>query len=140
MHSDYVTLDQAEQRIDTVRTLLEQARFLKRELETIAARCNYDAVLIEEHKDEIKTRLLRLNDYLDELEMQGCYVKDLDIGLVDFLSTFEGRDIFLCWKLGEGRICHWHEVDEGYSSRQKILDIGELAPIEFETPTVENEN
>jgi hypothetical protein len=39
---------------------------------------------------------------------------------VDFYSLREDRPIFLCWKLGEDRITHWHEIDAGYSGRQPI--------------------
>jgi hypothetical protein len=57
------------------------------------------------------------------LEKMGCFVKDLDTGLVDFLSFFEGREIFFCWKIGENRVTHWHEVDSGFSGRKKIIDL-----------------
>ncbi len=57
---------------------------------------------------------------LETLEKTGCIVKDLEIGLVDFFSTHEGRDIVLCWMLGEKNIQYWHEIDDGYSNRQPI--------------------
>ena len=46
--------------------------------------------------------------------------KGFDAGLVDFYSLREDRPIFLCWKLGEERITHWHEIDAGFSGRQPI--------------------
>jgi hypothetical protein len=142
VNSDYVTIEEAETRLAEVRELLDAARRTKREIESIAASYDYDSVLIEAEKDRLKPLAVKLNDCLEALEMHGCYVKDLDIGLVDFLSTFEGRDIFLCWKLGEEHICHWHELDEGFANRQEILNFDELflAECEFETPIVENEN
>lgn len=141
MNSDYVTLDLAEIRLAQVRPLLEGARRIKREIETIAAQYDYDTVLLEQEKPRITPLIAKLSEYMDELENLGCYVKDLDIGLIDFLSTFEGRDIFLCWKLGEEHICHWHETNEGFASRQEILDMTQLDfEWEFETPIVENEN
>lgn len=141
MDSDYVTLEEAEQRIAKVRPLLESARRLKREIETIAAGYDYDTVLLEQEKERLTPLMSQLAENLDNLEDLGCYVKDLDIGLVDFLSSFEGRDVFLCWKLGEAHISHWHETNEGFSSRQEILDMSQLElDWEFETPVVENEN
>ena len=41
-------------------------------------------------------------------------------GLIDFLSTFRGRWIYLCWQRGESRVSHWHEIDAGFSGRQEI--------------------
>jgi hypothetical protein len=62
----------------------------------------------------------RINRYLQELEAVGCVFKGFDAGLVDFYSLREDRPIFLCWKLGEERITHWHEIDAGFSGRQPI--------------------
>jgi len=39
---------------------------------------------------------------------------------VDFYSLREDRPIFLCWRLGEDRITHWHEIDSGFAGRQPI--------------------
>ena len=139
--SDYVTLEEAETRLAKVRPLLENARRLKREIEALAASYDYDSALIESEKEKFQPHINELSQSLDTLEELGCYIKDLDIGLIDFLSSFEGRDIFLCWKLGEPHIGHWHEVDEGFSNRQEILDMNSLEiELEFETPVVENEN
>src|SRR3989344_6035630 len=60
---------------------------------------------------------------LDELESMGCLLKDLELGLVDFYYKFENRDIFLCWKLGEKSIRHWHEIYAGFESRNPIINL-----------------
>ena len=60
---------------------------------------------------------------MEKLEDMGCNIKDLDTGLIDFFHKFEGRDIFLCWKLGEKGIKFWHELDTGYMARTPILDL-----------------
>jgi hypothetical protein len=44
----------------------------------------------------------------------------IEQGLVDFPSTFDGRWIYLCWRRGESRVSHWHEIDAGYAGRQEI--------------------
>ncbi len=51
---------------------------------------------------------------------QGVEVKDLDLGLIDFPSPREGRVVFLCWRLGEGPIAYWHEVDAGFAGRRPL--------------------
>ncbi len=56
----------------------------------------------------------------------GAMVKDINKGLVDFYSYFKDREIFLCWKLGEPKITHWHEIDAGYKSRKKIIDLADI--------------
>ncbi len=62
----------------------------------------------------------RINRYLQELEGVGCVFKGFEAGLVDFYSLRDDRPIFLCWRLGEDRITHWHEIDSGFSGRQPI--------------------
>jgi len=53
----------------------------------------------------------------------GCVVRDINLGLVDFFSRFEGRDIFLSWDIGEEKITHWHELAEGFEMRKPIFEI-----------------
>ena len=57
---------------------------------------------------------------MEELEQVGCVFKGFEEGLVDFYGTFEGRDIFWCWRAGEERIEHWHELDAGIAGRQPV--------------------
>ena len=63
-----------------------------------------------------------LHDALERIERAGARVKDLDSGLIDFLSLHRGREVCLCWKLGEGKIEWWHGVDEGFAGRKRIDD------------------
>ena len=58
---------------------------------------------------------------LDELNGTGVIVKDTDFGIVDFYHKLSGRTVFLCWHLGERRIAHWHEIDDDYEERKKII-------------------
>src|SRR5258708_1330011 len=66
----------------------------------------------------------RINDYLGELEQIGCVFKGFDEGLVDFYGRLDGRDIFWCWKQGEERIEHWHDLESGYGGRQPVPEGG----------------
>ncbi|HWV56452.1 MAG TPA: DUF2203 domain-containing protein [Longimicrobiales bacterium] len=68
----------------------------------------------------IRRERARLEEYARELEPIGCELKGLDPGLVDFRAIYEGRDILLCWKLGEERIDYWHEENSGYAGRMPI--------------------
>ena len=51
----------------------------------------------------------------------GIVLKDLDMGLVDFLGTRDGRNVYLCWHYGEDDIAYWHEMNGGFAGRQ-LLD------------------
>ena len=62
----------------------------------------------------------KLREVFEKIEQMGVLVKDLDIGLIDFLAHYQGREVCLCWKLGEEHIRFWHGTDEGFAGRKPI--------------------
>lgn len=64
-----------------------------------------------------------INQYLEELEEIGCVFKGFEAGLVDFYGKLYGREVFWCWKIGEDRIDHWHDVEAGYAGRQPVPEV-----------------
>jgi len=62
----------------------------------------------------------RLQDYVDELRELGVEPKGALEGLVDFPCELDGRVVFLCWKLGEPEVLHWHDLDAGFAGRQPL--------------------
>ena len=69
---------------------------------------------------ELDLAIDRLAEYIDELSDIGVELKDYENGLVDFIGRHEGRDVYLCWKLGEDRITHWHEMTAGFAGRKPV--------------------
>lgn len=61
-----------------------------------------------------------LRNYVEELERLGCFLKDPEIGLVDFYGEINGEIVYLCWRSGEDTIRFWHGLHSGYSGRQPI--------------------
>ncbi len=57
---------------------------------------------------------------LDELGQIGCIFKDFEAGLIDFPSFYDERMVYLCWRHGEARIEHWHELDSGFAGRRPL--------------------
>lgn len=70
------------------------------------------------------SKLLTDFDHLDALLHQvqdmGIEVKDLTVGLIDFVALHDGREVYLCWKYGEDSIQFWHEIEAGFQGRQLI--------------------
>ena len=51
-------------------------------------------------------------------------VKDPDQGLIDFRTKRRGREVYLCWKLGEGdRVAFWHDLETGFSGRRPLAEL-----------------
>jgi len=71
----------------------------------------------------IETIAHQIQDYLLELEQIGCVFKGFEHGLVDFYGKLDGREIFWCWKQGEDRIDHWHDLEAGYAGRQPVPEV-----------------
>ena len=60
---------------------------------------------------------------LREISELGAEVKDPDRGLIDFPTVRRGREIYLCWQLGDGdRIAFWHDLETGFAGRKIIED------------------
>jgi len=57
---------------------------------------------------------------IEQVQEFGCVIKDLDMGLIDFPTLLRGVEVYLCWKLGEPTIAHWHGTSEGFASRKPI--------------------
>ena len=127
---EYFTIEEAEKLLPVVE------RILKRTIKVDKALDLLSSIEIEVYDEDYNNlrRVTKLNkqfhklsyefyENIEKLEDMGCVIKDLDIGLIDFYSTHEGKDIFLCWRLGENKIKFWHEMDCGYAGRKPILDL-----------------
>lgn len=62
----------------------------------------------------------RADALISEIQALGVVVKDLEMGLVDFPALRQGREVYLCWRLGEQGIGWWHPVETGFAGRQPI--------------------
>ncbi len=72
-------------------------------------------------EDELDKDTEQLQDYVEELRALGVEPKSGPEGLVDFPSMMDGRLVYLCWKLGEPEVLHWHELEAGFSGRQSLV-------------------
>ena len=131
MPKKYFTLEEAQQEIPKIRALLNTLQQLHKAIEMV------NSVKLNPHEfdeDEMNLMNIKLNkDFhklsyefyqeMEKFEETGCIMKDFDEGLIDFFSKFEGRDIFLCWRVGEDKIKFWHEIEGGFSGRKPIVDL-----------------
>jgi len=125
------TLEAAASLIPRLSQLLPQLQEKKRALDALrerwmgfAEKMAEDGHLLaremNETRQEMEMAANALNSLIEKVNGLGCELKDIDIGLVDFRSELGGREIHLCWKLGEEAIGWWHELDAGYAGRQPL--------------------
>jgi hypothetical protein len=62
-----------------------------------------------------------LREVVEGIELLGVEVKGVLEGLVDFRTFLDGqREVFLCWKLGERTIGHYHDLEAGFAGRLPV--------------------
>ena len=67
---------------------------------------------------EVADEFQRVDMLVRQILATGAVLKDINMGLVDFLALREGRKVYLCWQYGEEQIAYWHEVNTGFQDRQ----------------------
>jgi hypothetical protein len=106
---------------DVVRTH-EHALVVQAELELLE-----DTKQTASMQAELKQTTDKLNAFVAELAEIGCEVKDFKSGLIDFIGQHQGRDVNLCWRLGEEKIHFWHELTAGFAGRKPVSTLIERA-------------
>jgi len=66
--------------------------------------------------DQMQAGVVRI----DELSVT---LRDIESGLIDFPALVTGRQVWLCWRLGEGDIAWWHELSTGFEGRQPLTEL-----------------
>ncbi|HEU0235271.1 MAG TPA: DUF2203 domain-containing protein [Candidatus Limnocylindrales bacterium] len=66
--------------------------------------------------DQMQAGVVRI----DEL---GVTLRDIESGLIDFPALVTGRQVWLCWRLGEGDVAWWHELSTGFEGRQPLTEL-----------------
>ena len=69
---------------------------------------------------QVGVAFLEVRRLLGVLEESGIVLRDIDRGLVDFPAVVDGREIYLCWELGEDEVGYWHELEGGYGGREPL--------------------
>ena len=57
------------------------------------------------------------------IDAWGITLRDIESGLIDFPALASGRQIWLCWRLGEDEVDWWHRIDEGFAGRRRLADL-----------------
>jgi hypothetical protein len=79
---------------------------------------------------EVRVLRLRMQGVIDQMQAGvaridelGITLREIETGLIDFPALATGRQIWLCWRLGEGDIAWWHELGDGFSARRALADL-----------------
>ena len=115
----FFTLQEAEKLLPSVEAAIRDAISLKTEYEQAEAEWHtfsqrsavmggvrMDRARLWNKRTGARRPRRRSSKLIEKIQEFGCLVKDLDIGLIDFPTLFQGEEVYLCWKLGES----WHPI------------------------------
>ena len=119
------TPDTANQALPLVSSIARDVRETALEMENLwtqaqeASEGGDERQRLEEQVRDIQDRFGGL---LNELQQLGVELKDPFQGLLDFRAERQGREVYLCWRLGEDSVAFWHELEAGFAGRQPMAD------------------
>lgn len=79
---------------------------------------------------ELRRLRLRMQGVIDQMQAGvvridelGITLREIETGLVDFPALVSGRQVWLCWRLGEADVGWWHELSTGFSGRRSLAEL-----------------
>lgn len=134
------TVSEANALLPRMRDVLGDLQSIRAEIEKTGERLQIldalwsDAVRRPENPDheEYLTHRRRIQGLVEKLEEtvqdeildRGVRfpVGALEEGLLDFPTSYEGRWVYLCWRMDEPEIRQWHEIHAGFRGRRDLTD------------------
>lgn len=128
----YFTLDEARETLATIRPLMEEVRRRKLMFDTVQAEVEalqgrvtgdgdgQEAERLTQHRMALQELGRAMAVDVGRVLELGVQVKDLARGMVDFRTERAGKDVYLCWQVGEDDIGWWHELEAGFAGRRPL--------------------
>jgi len=120
----HYTREEASALLPQIRTWLERLNRLRQDLERFDKRLSGMAEQGSDIGGETVNNWIRalaeMQEGLAEFQRRRIFIKDLERGLVDFPAIIGGREVFLCWEQDETEIEFWHDLDTGYTGRERL--------------------
>jgi hypothetical protein len=138
--SRFFDLDEANETIPELRTILETLRDERSQLIALRDEFARQAALETTPGDtsarnrdlaaERRRLRLRMQGVIDQMQAGvaridelGITLREIETGLVDFPALVSGRQVWLCWRLGEGDVEWWHELSDGFGARKPLIEL-----------------
>lgn len=133
--SRFYAIDEANTALPEVERILVALRDQREELialrdRVVAASPPDDQAPTPAVAEQLRLLRLSMQGLIDQMQAGVARLVDMDItlrdiatGLIDFPALVTGRPIWLCWRLGEGDVAHWHSHDEGFDSRRPLSEL-----------------
>jgi hypothetical protein len=128
----YFTVEQANRALPLVKVIVGD---IVLQFQTVSALRQRLSLVLTEHRRpssdpyseelaqtqaELDVEESKLETFIDELSQLGVKLKGPLDGLCDFYCMMDGREVYLCWRLGEPEVSHWHELNAGVDGRHLL--------------------
>lgn len=133
--SRFYAIDEANASLPEVERILAALRDQREELialrdRVVAASPPDDEAPAADVAERIRLLRLGMQGLIDQMQAGVARLVEMDItlrdistGLIDYPALVSGRPIWLCWRLGEDDVAHWHAHDEGFDSRRPLSEL-----------------
>ena len=132
--SRYYSIDEANTALPDVDRILTALRDQRAELVALRDRALMltpdDGEPTAMDAEEMRLIRLKMQGLIDQMQAgvarlveAEITLRDIPTGLIDFPALVNGRPIWLCWRLGEPEVGHWHRQDEGFGSRRPLAEL-----------------
>lgn len=131
----FFDIDAANQALEEVAPLLatladQRAELIRLRDRTLAAHASATGGGPDLEPEEAQRIRLRMQGIVDQMaaavaqiDTLGITLRDIERGLIDFPALASGRQVWLCWELGEEKVGFWHELETGFGSRRPLADL-----------------
>lgn len=126
VHEANALIPRLEGRIRRLQDAMKRAKAMRREMEMIKAVGHLPdgrlimAVDFDHAQTMFQDAVLDTNMLIEEIRAYGCQLKDIERGLVDFPAFVDGKEVLLCWEMGEPDIAFYHDWYSGYLGRRPL--------------------
>jgi hypothetical protein len=124
VHGRHFTREEANGLLPQLTELLAQLREARDELTDVEAHEALGEAAPTngggEEGRQVGIAFLEVRRLLETVEQAEIVLRDIDRGLVDFPALIDGREVYLCWELGEDEVGYWHDLEGGYGGREPL--------------------
>jgi hypothetical protein len=131
----FFDIDAANRALEEVAPLLatladQRAELIRLRDRTLAAHASATGGGPDLEPEEAQRIRLRMQGIVDQMaaavaqiDALGITLRDIERGLIDFPALASGRQVWLCWELGEEKVEFWHDLETGFGARRPLAEL-----------------
>ena len=131
----FFDIDAANEALTEVGPLLatlsdQRAELIRLRDRALAAHSTSGGGAAKDDREETQRIRLRMQGIIDQMaaavariDALGITLRDIERGLIDFPALSGGRQVWLCWQLGESDVVFWHDLETGFGSRRPLIEL-----------------